>query len=258
MNAAGTATANCSGGGYARPKAATPVTVKLVPAFDQCLGASPPGMTHGAPLALPSCSPPTGSSSFLTFNAPDRTAPFNTPANGTGTVTLKVTCVSNTNPVVENGDSPPCNANAGDQVDVKVTTALADVRCVGAGGQLNCAGGAGSVYNGEAFLQASLRMTDRLNGPTQNPGTVTDTALNVGFTCSSGACSSTTTADAIFPNLAKEVRRAVWGLAQIQVFDGGLDGDLVPAGAPSSGVCPPACQGNGGETVFMRQGLLIP
>src|SRR5688500_10085032 len=84
--------ASSAWGTHARPKAASPLTFKLVPAFNQCLGANPPGMTHGAPLALPSCSPPVQSSSYLTAAAPDRAAPFNTAADATGTVILKVTC----------------------------------------------------------------------------------------------------------------------------------------------------------------------
>ena len=35
-NTAGTPTAACVGGGYARPKGASPVNVRLVPAFNQC------------------------------------------------------------------------------------------------------------------------------------------------------------------------------------------------------------------------------
>jgi hypothetical protein len=44
----------------------------------------------------------------------------------------------------------------------------------------------------------------------------------------------------------------------MEVRDGGSDGDLVAASAPSSGVCPPACAGNGGETLFLHQGLFVP
>ena len=255
MNTPGSAAALCSQPGYARPKSATPSTVRLVPAFNQCTATN---SNHGAPLALPSCNPPAQSSSYLTFNAPDRLAPFNTTANGTAQVILKTTCVSSINPPVENGDVPPCNANAGDQLDVKITSSLSDVRCVGAGGQALCTAGAGSLYSGKVLIRTTLRITDRSNGPTLNPGTVNDSALNVGFQCTSGSCSTNTSVDAVYPNIAQEVRRGVWGLSQVEVLDGGLDGNLVAAPAPTTGVCPPACQGNGGETVFLRQGLFIP
>jgi hypothetical protein len=257
-NTAGTPTAACVGQGHARPKGASPVNVRLVPAFNQCTGSSPAGMTHGPPLAQPSCSPPTESSGFLTLNAPDRAAPFTGVANGSGLVTLKVTCMSA--PPTENGDIPPCNANAGDQQDVKVTTTLTDVRCKNAS-QTNCAGApntAGQVYNGKVLLRTFLRITDRLNGPTLNPGTALDTAFPVGVQCASGACNSTTSSDSVYPNLAQEVRRAVWQLGKVEVLDGGADGDLAAIPSPGSGVCPPACQGNGGETVFLHQGFFIP
>ena len=54
--------------GYARPKSASPTKVALVPAFEECTSAN---AEHGAPLAVPSCSPPTPSSDFLTVGAPD-------------------------------------------------------------------------------------------------------------------------------------------------------------------------------------------
>jgi hypothetical protein len=258
-NVAGTATANCVGEGYARPKAATPSNVRLVPSFNNCPGSSPTGMTHGPPLATPSCSPPTESSNFLTFNAPERLAPYFGSAAGTGLLTLKVTCM--TTPPTENGDSPPCNANVGDQEDVRLTTSLNDVRCKNNGSQPNCAGApntAGQPYSGKVLLRIVLRMTDRLNGPTNNPGTVSDVTFPVGLQCTSGACSSTTSTDSVYPNVVQEQRRAVWQLRSVEVLDGGTDGNLAPNPSPATGVCPPACQGNGGETVFMTQGFFVP
>ena len=81
---------------HARPKAGSPMTFKLVPAFNACTTGA--NGAHGAPLSLPSCSPPVPTSEFLTWNAPDRPAPFNTAANGSGYVTLKPTCVSSISP----------------------------------------------------------------------------------------------------------------------------------------------------------------
>jgi hypothetical protein len=64
----------------------------------------------------------------------------------------------------------------------------------------------------------------------------------------------TTSADALLPGLVLEQKRTIWQLGEIQVLDGGPDGDLAPAG----GGCPPACSGNDGEALFLRQGLFAP
>jgi hypothetical protein len=105
----------------------------------------------------------------------------------------------------------------------------------------------------------SVRITDRLNRAAEtSPGTLTDYPFQWGLQCTSGACSSVTSADAVVPAIAKEGKRAVWELGEVQVLDGGTDGNLVAAPSPGSGICPPACEGNGGETVLLRQGLLIP
>jgi hypothetical protein len=105
----------------------------------------------------------------------------------------------------------------------------------------------------------TLRITDRLNGPEQNvSGTVQDHPLQWGIQCTSGSCGVVTSADSVIPAVAKEGKRAVWQLSQLQVLDGGADGNLAAAPAPGSGVCPPACVGNGGETVFLHQGLFVP
>jgi hypothetical protein len=79
-----------------------------------------------------------------------------------------------------------------------------------------------------------------------------------GLQCTTGACSSVTSADSVIPAIAQEGKRAVWDISEVQVLDGGPDGDLVAAPSPGSGSCPPACEGNGGETLFLHQGLLIP
>jgi hypothetical protein len=230
--------------GYARPKSATPMTFRLVPAFNECTA---PNSTHGAPLGSGSCDPSTESSPFLTFSAPDRPAPFNGAVAGSGTVTMKVFC--------SDGASPPCTTQSGDQEDVRIDSTVTGVRCTGASG--GCTG-AGATYAGKLLFTSTLRITDRLNTPVQEPATVNDAALQVGMQCTSGNCSISTTADAVYPGLVQELKRAVWQLSAIQLLDGGSDGNLVAAPAPSSGVCPPACAGNGGEAPLMRQGLLAP
>jgi hypothetical protein len=108
------------------------------------------------------------------------------------------------------------------------------------------------------LFTTSVRMTDRLNGPFLEPGTVTDSPLQVGMQCTSGACNITTSADAVIPGLVQEGKRSVWQLGDIQVMDGGSNGTLSAAPAPGSGACPPACVGNDSEGLFMRQGFFAP
>lgn len=229
--------------GYARPSSATPLTLRLVPAFAAC--ASSNG-THGAPLSSPSCNPPVQTSSFLTVNGPDRPVPYTGPAASNGYVKMLVFCTDSAN--------PPCPA-AGDQIDVQVSANIADVRCTGTSGGCSSAGG---TYSGMMLFTTTVRMTDRFNGPFLEPGTVTDTPLQVGIQCTSGMCNTTTSADAVIPGLVLEGKRSVWQLTDVQIFDGGSNGTLSAAPAPSSGVCPPACVGNDGEGLFMRQGLFVP
>jgi hypothetical protein len=259
------ATATATWASHPRPKSGSPLTVKMVPAFEECLGSA--NATHGAPLALPACDPPIQSSTYLTLDAPDRAAPFNTAANGTGSVIFKVTCLSSTPPPVENGDTPPCSANAGDQEDVKLTIAAGDVRCVGVGGQLNCAGGAASLYNGKILLDIPMRLTDHFNattgqacaGTTTCVATVTTSSLlPLGSQCTSGNCGVATSADASVPGFVQELKRAVLEFGEVQFQDAGLNGNLVGAPAPSTGTCPPACAQDDAATVFMTQGLFAP
>ena len=233
--------------GYARPKGASPVNFMLVPAYNTCSAAN---AEHGAPLALPSCSPPSQASSHLTFNAPDRPAPFNTPVDGTASVSIKAACLV-PGTTTENSETPPC-PSAGDQADVRITSALTGVRCIAVSG--GC-GSAGGTYDGKLLGLLSVRLTDQLNGPAQiKAGTASDYPFAWGVQCAGGACGMTTSADAVLPGLVLEQKRAVWQLAELEVLDGGPDGDLAAAG----GSCPPACTGNGGETPFLRQGLYAP
>jgi hypothetical protein len=56
-------------------------------------------------------------------------------------------------------------------------------------------------------------------------------------------CSSVTTANALMPGLVTNGNRAIWELGQVQVYDGGADGN--------SGT-------TGDNTLFMNQGLFVP
>lgn len=248
---------------HARPKGASPLNFRLVPAFVACGGSSPTGMTHGPPLAVPSCSPPDESSNYLTLNAPDRAAPYNTAANGTGVITLQVTCLhpGTTTQVTGAGANPPCT-NAGDQADVKVTVAAGDVRCVTISGGCAAAGG---LYSGKVLGTSQIRITDHYNQIVPNPtgadcsdtiscvATAIDLPFNIGAQCTAGACNYVTSADLTVPGAVQELKRAVVGLGAIEVYDAGADGDLAGAN------CPPTCAQNGVDhNVAFTQGLFIP
>jgi hypothetical protein len=215
--------------GYARPRGASPAVVRLVPAFTKCASSN---ATHGAPLASPSCSPPTESSAFLTSNAPDRDPPFNTASNATAYVQMRAYCID--------GQAPECPL-PGEQEDVKIDSTIADVRCRGTSGGCALAGG---TYGGKLLLSTTLRITDRGNGPAYtDPGTVMDVPLEVDVQCSAGECTISTSADAVMPGMVQERRRTIWQLGEIQVLDGGADGDA---------------DTTGDNTLFLEQGLFAP
>ena len=207
---------------YPRPKAASPTSVSLVPAYTECAGPAI-NMTHGPPLAFPSCSSPNPTSDFLTAGTPD--------VNGeapafTGSVKYLV--------------QPGNPGTPADDADVAVTVSLTDVR--NQGGLTD--------YTGELQARASVRITDRANGAGSNEGaTVQDVPLPVTVPCTATAgepgasCSVSTTMDAVMPGAVPEGKRSVWELGQIEVHDGGPDG---LAGTPS------------GNTLFAKQGLFVP
>jgi hypothetical protein len=210
--------------GFARPKGATPTIVTLVPAYDECTGSS--GMNHGAPLAVPSCTP-AQSSDYLTVGSPDANGK---PALSSGRVQLKAV-----------GESP-IDLNNGNQADVQVIASLTDVRKKS---DL-------SDYTGELSLVMGVRATDKNNGTAQYDasGTASDSTIAVNMSCSAtgadegGTCNAATTVNAVTGgNLALEGKRAVWDLSQIQVYDGGSDGDA---------------DTTGDNTLFQVQGLFAP
>ena len=59
---------------------------------------------------------------------------------------------------------------------------------------------------------------------------------------SGSTCAVTTTADSLVPGAIREGARAIWQLGQVQVYDGGADGDADTAP----------------NTPFARQGIFIP
>ena len=205
---------------YPRPRAAAPLASSLVPAYEPCSSAN---RTHGPPLAHPSCNPPVPVSDNVTVGTPD--------ANGRG-----ANSIGSVRYAVRVGDP----ATPADEADVAMAFRLTDVRVAGTLAD----------YTGELQPRPSIRVTDRLNGAAANePATVEDLELPATAPCSATAdtnvgatCSLTTTLEAITPGIVSERGRAIWELAQIEVLDGGPDGDV---DTPDN-------------EVFARQGIFIP
>jgi hypothetical protein len=55
--------------GFARPRGATPINIRFVPAFEQC---TDPNGSHGSPFDVASCNPPQEASDYLTATRPRR------------------------------------------------------------------------------------------------------------------------------------------------------------------------------------------
>ena len=136
---------------------------------------------------------------------------------------------------------------APDDSDVKVITSLKDVRCRPTGARCGVANAAGPAdYTGELRATVNVRMTDKWNavaaGGGPDSGTVQDQAIGRTFACAQTAstatgslCTLNTTVNALAPGLVKDAKRANWQLGQVQVFDGGADGDAdTPAGTRST------------------------
>jgi hypothetical protein len=209
--------------GYARPAGATPTNVRFVPAFAQCTSGNE---THGPPLSVTSCSPPVQTSNYVTVGTPDANGQG---ANSSGSLSLK-----------QVGESP-IDPNNGDQANVEFTFSFSDLRR-----KSNLLD-----YTGELRAQLTLRITDRYSGPgLDTPGTTSDVPFAIPVPCTStpatnvgSDCNLTTSADAVTANSVLEGNRSIWGLGQVQVYDGGADGDADTAGD---------------NTLFAVQGLYAP
>ena len=197
---------------YPRPKGATPVRVSLVPAYKQCTS---PDRTHGPPLAFGSCSAPAQESSELTVG--------DAPANMSGFVRYET--------VLGNPATPA------DEADLALRVQISDVR----------EQGTLADYAGEVEARATVRITDR------NTSSGMATSINAIFplttqcaptaaTDTGSTCSLTTTLDTLIPGAIAEGQRTVMQLSQVQVIDGGADGDT----------------GTEPNTVFLRQGIFVP
>ena len=212
---------------HVRPKGATPLRASLVPSFKAC---STPNRTHGAPLAFPSCNPPVQTSNFLTVGSPDANGAG---ANSTGFILLRVDAV------------PP--------EDVLITSTITDVRCKPATSAAVCnsANAAdGPDYSGQIQGNATIRISDHYNGPGLNeaatvvdiPFPVNGTCVNTTATTVGGTCTVNTTANGVVPGSVKDNQRGIVEIGQLQVSDGGADGQVSTAD----------------NTLFAVQGIFIP
>jgi hypothetical protein len=208
---------------YARPKGATPVFTSLTVAYRPCTGAN---RQHGPPLAALSCSPPLQSSDYLTVGTLDANGQK---ANSTAWVGQRT--------IVGNPSTPA------DEADVKLTASLSDVR------QKDL-----SDYPGELEIRTTRRITDKDNTPAPNGGIGAATAQDLPFSATipcattsdttiGSLCSLETTADALVPGSVKEGMRSIWELSQVEVYDGGSDGDA---------------DTSTDNTLFMDQGIFVP
>jgi hypothetical protein len=215
---------------YVRPKGATPMRAALVPAFAACTSGN---RMHGPPLAFSSCNPPTAASQSVTIGTPDANGAA---ARSTGYLTLTAVTGS---PSIPN------------DTDVLINGAISDIRCkagTATCGPANAADGAD--YSGELQASAKVRLTDRVNGPSASEeGTVADFPLQATLQCTPtvdtavGAdCAVSTTANALVPGFTTDGARGVYGMDQVQVFDGGPDGDVDTSG----------------NTLFAVQGIFVP
>jgi hypothetical protein len=196
--------------GYARPKGATPIYASLVPAYQPCAA---PDRTHGPPLAFGSCASPAQSSDQLTVGTADANGAV---AKMVGSVRYRVIA----------GDP----GTAADEADVDLAVSVTDVRRQGDLGD----------YTGELQVNAPLQITDRLNGPSDLPGTAQEISFPVTVGCAPNAdpavgstCSLATTLDAVTPGAVPEGARSIWQMGEVEVRDAD--------GAP-----------------FLRQGIFVP
>jgi TolB protein len=175
---------------YARPAAAGPLLVSLVPTFTQC---AEPNRTHGPPLAHPSCNPPRPTSSNLVVSA--------------GETRLKSAGFMRLKPIV----GAPGGA---DDSDVRLRMQITNV--------MNASDL--SDYTGVLRPEVTIRLTDRDGFQRQTtqdfpfsftvPCTVTES------TTEGAICNLGTSADALVPGSVPEGSRSIWGVDQVKVYEG--------------------------------------
>jgi hypothetical protein len=229
---------------YARPKAATPIRIALLPAYKQCNSLGPtnfPNTRHLGAKTTPSCAPPIPESNYLTVGTPDFNGQV---ANSVNYVEMKAFCNGGAP-----GENPPCSTTAGDQLDGQITVSLTDVRCSGTSG--SCPNGPLSDYVGNLLFSSVARVTDKYSGG-NGAATLLDFGVNFQIPCTTtgsasvgSTCSTTTTLDSFLggPSVITEGKRGVWNFETLRIYDGGSDG---------------VAQTFGDNTVFMVSGLFFP
>jgi hypothetical protein len=186
------------GDGYVRPKAASPLHLSLVPAYEPCQA---PNRVHGPPLGFGSCNPPARESSALTVGTAD--------ANQ-----LPVRSSAFARLIVRSGDQDP----TADEADVSISVGATDVRHATTLAD----------YAGPLTARLTVTITDRWNGTGAEAATVVEFPLEVPLSCAAtagaegGACAASTSVDALAPGAAREGTRAIWalGTAEVQGPDG--------------------------------------
>jgi hypothetical protein len=214
-----------SNAGYARPQAATPIYAALVPAYEACVSST---AVHALPLSLGSCVAQQSSAQLTVGTADSNARPTNSASY------LRIGGLF--------GDPNV----PGDQADVRFTASITDVRR-----QSDL-----TDYTGELEARVGFRITDRSTSASPlPPGTGSDTTQDFTFRFPIGCaatseppsvgatCALVTTADSIMPGALVEGRRAIWEAGQVQVYDGGSDGDA---------------DTTADNAPFMRQGIFAP
>ena len=212
---------------HVRPQAASPTTVSLVPAYNQCTSPNrvhgPPNLPGGGNPTDGSCAPPGQRSASATVGTPDANGPA---ANSVGSLRMKTIAGIPGGP---------------DDADVSLSLNMTDVRAKTSGTP---------DYSGQLEARIAIRITDRRNGPGLNEAaTVVDVPYEFVVPCATTAsttvgstCSVSTAADAIQPGFVAEGARSVWELGQVHVADGGPDGAATTEP----------------NTIFAVQGLFVP
>jgi hypothetical protein len=186
---------------YPRPKGASPMQTSLVPAYQACTS---PNRTHGPPLAFPSCAPPQRTPGQLTIGTAD--------SNGRPTKSVSI---------IQIGVRPGIASTPADEADLHMFGTINDVRLAS---DL-------ADYTGTLEARMSLRITDKDNTPHPGgpgAGTTQDLTYSFPIPCSAtsdttvgGDCTFETTAEAFAPGIVKELRRSVWELGSMRIYDGG-------------------------------------
>jgi uncharacterized repeat protein (TIGR01451 family) len=191
------------------------INVAFVPVFKQCAtGDNQANSTHGAPFSVPSCTPP---------------------------VPLGVAQVG-----PRGGASAYLQSYVPQFVgtDVLIRANASDIQTQTQGDYNPNASGP------DVALTARIRITDQLNGPSQNrPGTVVDFDFPVPADCAptsdthvGSACSVDTTANAVLPRAIQENKQMVIQTFTLRLVDSGPDG----------------VNGNSDDALFAQEGLYFP